>query len=116
MSWPPELSDLKLDLSIPDSNTRDDDRLQQVLDAAVSYVERVHTGRYSFGDPLSTLPSEPADFHLGVLRLAGRWHTRRRSPDGLISAGDLGTSRVPAIDLDIARLLQVGPFARSVIA
>lgn len=115
-SWPPQLDELKLDLKVPSTETRDDERLQQVLDAAVDFVERVHAGRWSFGDLLSTLGDPPADIRLGTLRLAGRWHIRRRSPDGLVSAGDLGTSRVPSFDPDIDRLLQIGRYRRSVIA
>lgn len=114
MSWPPSLDELKLDLKIADA--RDDDRLQQTLDASVAFVERKHEGRWAFGDPLSELDDPPADVQLGTLRLAGRWHLRRRSPDGLVSAGDLGTSRVPAVDADIARMLQIDRYAGSVIA
>lgn len=114
MSWPPILDELKLDLKIADS--RDDGRLQQVLDASIAFVERRHAGRWAFGDPVSELDDPPADVQLGTLRLAGRWHVRRRSPDGLVSAGELGTSRVPVIDADIARLLRIDRFSRSVIA
>jgi hypothetical protein len=117
MSWPPELTELKTDLDVRDSDTRNDSRLQLDLDAATAFVERVHAGAYSFGDQLSTLPEVPADVRLGTLRLAGRWGTRRRSPDGLVTAGpDLGNSRVPAIDADIARLLRIDRFRSSVIA
>lgn len=116
MSWPPELAELKSDMSIRVEETRDDDRLQLVLDAAVAFVERVHAGAYNFGDPFAELPDVPADFTLGTLRLAGRWHIRRRSPDGLVTAGELGNSRVPAVDADIARLLRIDRFRGSVIA
>ncbi len=107
MSWPPELDDLKSDMKITDD--RDDARLQQVLDAAVAFVERVH-GVEALGGAAAD------DLVLGTLRLAGRWHIRRRSPDALIAAGDLGTSRVPSFDPDIDRLLRIGKFRRSVIA
>jgi hypothetical protein len=113
-SWPPELSELKSDMKIVD--TRDDARLQFVLDAAVAFAERVHAGTYSFGDPLSVLPGAPPDIALGVLRLAGRLHLRRRSPDGLVSNGDLGVARVATTDPDIERFLRIGRFRRSVIA
>jgi hypothetical protein len=115
MTWPPELAELKTDMKITDD--RDDVRLQQTLDAAVAYVERMHAGAFNFTEELVTeLADVPADMILGTLRLAGRWHTRRRSPDGLVAAGDLGTSRIPAVDADIARLLRIDRFRGSVVA
>lgn len=56
------------------------------------------------------------DLHLGTLRLAGRWHTRRRSPDGLVAMAELGAARVPSFDPDIERLLKIGRYARAVFA
>lgn len=115
MTWRPQLDELKSDMKIADS--RDDARLQQVLDAACAFVERVHDGTWAFGDAFSELPEVPEDVQLGTLRLAGRWHTRRRSPDALVSAGaDLGASRIPSFDADIDRLLRIGRHRPSVIA
>lgn len=119
MSWPPELDALKSDMKISDTETRDDERLQQVLDAAVAFVQRVHSGTFEFDrttNVLSELPDPPADIELGTLRLAGRWHTRRRSPDALIAAGDLGQTRIPSFDADIERLLRIGRHRIAVIA
>jgi hypothetical protein len=116
MSWPPALDALKDDLGVNDS--RDDERLQRVLDAAVAFVERVHAGGYDFGtdDSDPPLPTPSSDIELGTVRLAGRWHIRRRSPDGLIQMGDLGTARVTSYDVDIDRLLRIGRYRGSVIA
>jgi hypothetical protein len=44
--WPPALDTLKDDLAVTDG--RDDERLQRVLDAAVTFVERVHAGVLGF--------------------------------------------------------------------
>jgi hypothetical protein len=49
------------------------------------------------------------------VRLASRWHTRRRSPDALIEMGELGASRVPSFDPDIDRLLRIGRHALPVV-
>lgn len=113
-SWPPSLDQLKVHMKVTDS--RDDERLQLVLDAAVVYVQRVHADRWSFGDQFSELPDVPVDIALGTMSLAARLHLRRRSPDGLVSNGDLGVARVATTDPDIERLLRIGRFRRSVIA
>lgn len=116
-TWPPDLAALKGDLNIPSNDERDDSHLQLQLDAAVAFVETVHDGRYNFdGDVLVDLPAPNAGIRLGTLRLAGRWHTRRRSPDALIQMGELGAARVPSFDPDIDRLLRIGRFAPAVIA
>ena len=116
MSWPPTLDDLKRDLEIED--TRDDVVLGDQLTAAVAFVERVHKASFDFATPPTTsLPSPPEDIVLGTVRLAGRWHTRRRSPDGLVNMGaELGSTRVTTSDVDIDRLLRIGRFRGSVFA
>lgn len=116
MSWPPVLSDLKSDLKIEETDTRDDERLQLVLDASVAFVTRARSSFNYESDPLSDYPDPTGDLFLGTIRLAGRWHTRRRSPDGLIQMAELGASRVPSFDPDIERLLGIGRFAKSVVA
>ncbi|MEO3930764.1 hypothetical protein ABGB07_44010 [Micromonosporaceae bacterium B7E4] len=110
IDWPPPLTDLKRDMgpAFEDDGGQDDDRLQVVLDAAVAFVERVRPDVNFSGDLGSDLEDPSADLVLGTLRLAGRWHTRRRSPDALIQMAELGASRVPAFDPDIERLLQIG--------
>lgn len=114
-TWPPELADLKVDAQLAADDDRDDAALEQTLGAAVSFVERRHRGRYDFGDD-DTLPAPDFDMALGTVRLAMRWHTRRRSPDALISLGELGAGRVPSFDADIDRMLRIGRYAPSVIA
>lgn len=117
-TWPPKLELLKSDLGseFDQVDDRDDERLQLVLDAAVAQVEQVRTDFNYTNDVLSDAP-EPTDaLVLGTVRLAGRWHTRRRSPDGLIAGGDFGSSRVPSFDPDIERLLGIGRFRGPVVA
>jgi hypothetical protein len=116
-TWPPTLADLKVDAQIDPEDTRDDAALQVTLDAAVSFVERVHIGRYTFdGEPTDLLPAPPYDARLGTARLAHRWHWRRRSPDALVVAGELGSARIPSFDPDIERMLRIGRYALPVIA
>jgi len=115
MSWPPSLDELKLDAGIPD--TRDDEKLDLVLAAAVAFVERVRGTSFNFnGDLGSALPEPTDDLTLGTIRLAVRWHQRRRSPDALVDMADLGTARVPSFDPDIERLLGIGKFRGPVFA
>ena len=116
-SWPPSLGALKLDLQLEVDDTADDASLRMQLAAAVAYVQGRHEGRYDFTeDGSGPLPSPDHDMVLGTLRLAGRWWTRRRSPDGLVSSGEFGTSRIPLVDGDLERMLRVGRWAPSVIA
>lgn len=117
MAWPPTLDELKDDLKIARSDTRDDAVLQRQLAASVQFVERVRAGAFDFeADPSSLLPLPSSDLELGTLRLAGRWFTRRRSPDALIAMADSASSRVPSFDPDIDRLLGIGRFRGPVFA
>ena len=116
--WPPQLQDLKTDLGVPDN--RDDVTLAEDLDAAVATVERELWGDFNFDGTMVDeaglpLPIPPPDVVLGTLRLAGRWHNRRRSPDGVIDMGELGTARIPSFDPDIERMLGVGRYRRPMV-
>lgn len=108
------LAALKVDLEAYDS--RDDEALQVQLDAAIAFAKRVRADLNWDGESSSELPDPSADHELGVIRLAGRWHTRRRSPDGLVASNELGNSRVPSVDPDIERLLGIGRYHAPVIA
>jgi hypothetical protein len=117
VAWPPTLADLKVDAGIDADDVRDDDSNEQNLAAAVSFIERVHTGRYTFtGTPTVDVPAPPADMELGTVRLALRWKARRRSADALIAMGELGASRVPSFDPDIDRMCRLGRYAPAVFA
>jgi hypothetical protein len=97
-----------------DAELTDADRqkLQRAFDAAVSFVERVHKGRYNFtGEIGSTLKPVPDTLPMGLLMYSRRLDTRRRSPNGLISLGELGSTRVPSFDPDEQRLLRLGKHA-----
>lgn len=113
--WPPLLEDLKADLNISASDTRDDANLATDLAAARAVVERELAGDFDFAGTNALLPSPSADVLKGTVRLAGRFNARRRSPDGLVDSGDFGTSRIPRFDADIERMLGVGPYRRPMI-
>lgn len=108
--------DLKTDLNVDLTDTRDDVAYQDVLSAAVDFVERVRPGFNYGADPSSELPDPTEDLKLGTIRLATRWISRRKSPDGLIGMQELGQFRVPNVDPDIERLLGIGRYRGPVIA
>lgn len=113
--WPPTVADIKEDQTITVST--DDDRLQMVLDAAIAHFEDVRGDEINFTGDIFDCNPPPTDAHwLGVVRQAVRWADRRRSADGLIISGDTGTSRVPAFDPDIERLLGLGRYRGPVSA
>jgi hypothetical protein len=118
VDWPPTVDDLKGDLGINPVDVRegDDARLGVQLAAAIAHVALLRAGSFNFdADPFVELPAPGPDVALGAVRLAGRWHTRRRSPDGLVSMGELGNSSVPALDADIERLLGVGRYREPMV-
>lgn len=125
-TWPPTLDELKVSQKLPltpppnqtpEDAALDDEQLMQGLDGAVAFVERVRKGSFNFAmESGSSLPDPPDDFRLGVLRLAYRWHLRYRSPDGLVSMAEAGTSRVASFDPDIDRQLGIGKYRSPVFA
>src|SRR4051812_43052167 len=109
MPWPPQLQDLKDDLGLSDD--RDDVSLETVLVSAITHVEQARAGDFNFTATAgSLLPAPGPDLELGTVRLAARWHNRRRSPDGMLDMGELGNARIPTGDPDIERLLGIGRF------
>ena len=120
MAWPPTLTEFKDHLrsreETLDALDSDDTRLQPPLDAAVAEVQRIHRGRFNFDGDLGSVKPEPsAGMVLGTLMLAARLHIRKRSPDGMIDMGELGSSRVPSFDPDIDRMLRIGRHAIPVV-
>jgi|SRR5688572_10239401 len=113
MAWV-TLDEMKNEMSMEQQNDpseADEERLQRDLDASVAFVERVHAGHYNFTGAPSALPLPGKDLVLGTLMLAIRLDTRRRSPEGMVSFGEQGVSRVAYNDPDISRLLRLGRHA-----
>lgn len=112
-TWPPTLANLKVDMKIDPADTRDDAALTEQLNAAIDYVANQRKSDFQF-DPTDvnqfSLPPVPERIFLGTMRLAARWFIRRRSPDGLVDQGDLGSSRIPGTDADIDRMLGIGRY------
>lgn len=105
-TWPPSVQDVQTDAGI--GADIDATVLGAELDAAVAYVRRVRP-RFNYdGDPLSSWPAVPDDLWLGTVRLAKRWHDRRRAAAGLMYATDGVADAVAYVDPDIERLLGIG--------
>jgi hypothetical protein len=113
-TWPPTVADVKEDAGIPVDT--DDERLQMTLDAAVAWVQDKRKRFNYTSDPLSCYPAPTDDLWLGTVRLAGRWHTRRRSSAGQVYGGDGTSDTVPYVDPDIAQLLGIGKWVKGAFA
>jgi hypothetical protein len=114
--WPPSLDDLKQDMNIPLDNNEDDLNLTSDLAASVAYVQRVRPTFNYTGDLDSCDPAPTDDLWSGTVAYARRLNSRRRSPDGMVSSADMGSTRVTSVDRDIDRLLGIGSFQAPVIA
>lgn len=113
ISWPPTLENLKIDMGIPVNDTRDDAPLSYDFNAVYSFVAERKAGIYQFDatDPDQLeLPEPGHDFRLGILRLAARWNSRRRTQDATIRMQELGIGRVASSDPDIDRMLKLGRY------
>jgi hypothetical protein len=115
--WPPSLADLRTDMGDRDeTDDSKDDRMIMVLDPAIQHVRDIKGWKYDLAEVeesgVTLLPPTP-DIILGTLRLAGRWHQRRVSPDNLATLGDAGGLVVPGFDSDIEKLLQIGRYAKA---
>jgi hypothetical protein len=118
-TWPPTLSDLKADMAIPSTHTDDDVALANELEAAIAYVVRVRPTFNYYNDITLDPTCHPVptdDIWSGTVRLAARWFTRHRSPDGMVAMQDLGVGRIAMVDPDIDRKLGLGRFQGPVIA
>jgi hypothetical protein len=108
--WPPTLADVKTDAGIPDDQEDPPDSVIAArLASAVAYVRRKRPDLNYDNDPWACVPAPDADVWQGTVMLAVRVIDRRRSPDMMVSGGDLGVSRVASYDRDIQNLLGIGP-------
>ena len=102
------LNELKNDQTLDGQITSwDDEALQRVLTAAMSWVMSHRTDIDYHG-----AWSVPPEVRLGTIRLAARWFIRRISPDGMVQLGEFSAGMVQRTDPDIYMQLGiVGGFA-----
>lgn len=100
---PTTVPETKVQLSIEDS--RDDDRLADIVAAVNSLVRRMAVAREAVGADVW-----PAHIKLGAAMLAARLFRRKNSPAGVESFGALGATYVMRNDPDIAQLLRLGNY------
>lgn len=113
-TWPPTVADVQTDIGI--GTDIDEAVLTNELAAAVAWVQGKRK-RFNYdNDPLCDFPAPTDDIWLGTVRLAKRWHDRRRAGAGSIYGGDGATDTVPYVDPDIAQLLGIGKWAKGAFA
>lgn len=113
-AWPPSVEDVQTDAGI--GADIDTVVLGIELDAAVAYVQGVRKMFNYAADPESDLPPPTDLLWLGTVRLAKRWHDRRRAAAGQIFMGDTGSDSIPYVDPDIERMLGIGRFMKGAFA
>lgn len=109
-TWPPTAEDVQTLGGLPDTLAASDlAALAVVTSASVAYVQVQRPDLNFDADPFDCSPAPNDVVYLGTVAMAVRWFNRlRRSPDGIIDMGDLGTGRVPTVDPDIERQLGIG--------
>lgn len=106
-TWPPLVEELQLDMKISEVTLTPEQlaQLEQVLAAAIAYVERVRTD-LDYTGPVGD------DLILGTLRYARRLDLRRESPVGMIVVDGMTSANIPGWDADIEKNLEVGRYSR----
>lgn len=104
MATPTDLAAVKAWLRLTDAG--DDEVAQAATDAANAYVESLPVWR-DLTQPVATVP---ATIRQGATMLAARLFRRRNSPGGVEAYADAAVY-VARFDPDVARLLQLDPFA-----
>ena len=87
--------------------------MQTVVDAVTVNINRTHTAPVATDPPVDPDPNL-ADWELGITMQCARFWKRKSSPEGVISASDLGIIRVSRFDSDIETMLT--PFLNFVMA
>jgi len=94
------LAELKNDNSLDGQTlSRDDEALQRVLDAAMTFVE-VHRPDLEYLGPHTV----PKHIRLGTLRLAASWSVRSS-----VDLGELGSRRAPRLEPEVYTMLGIEP-------
>lgn len=103
---PATLPAVKLQLRFDVDDTRDDEQLQQLVDAVNVLVRRWPVALYAVD-----AAEWPDDTVRGATMLVVRLWRRKDSPAGVESFAQLGAAYVMRSDPDIAMLLQLGSWA-----
>lgn len=114
--WPPTLPTLFKDAQSQVKES-ESEALQLVLDTAIEFVEDKRSDlAFSMGEISKTKPPPDKMVVLGTIRLALRWHFRRRALQGFVDAGEQGVQRLPASDDDLHRMLKIGRYRKAITA
>lgn len=104
---PTTLAKVRVQLSMTDADTRQDELLEDIVAAVNS---EIRTWRIA-ADAVD-LDDWPPRIVQGATMLAARLFRRKGSPAGVESFGSLGAAYVMRTDPDIAMLLKLGSFTR----
>lgn len=96
---------VKAHLSIGESDTRDDAKLDQIVAAVNNLVRTMRVSQAAVD-----AATWPERIVYGATMLAARLFRRKNSPAGVESFGQLGAAYVMRNDPDIAQLLQLGSY------
>lgn len=78
----------------------DEEAMSQVVDAVNAHISTIAP------KAVANDPDFDEPVRLAALLLAGRWYSRRNSPDGLVGFGDMGGTAIRSLDPDIRDLLR----------
>jgi hypothetical protein len=102
---PTTLALVKIQLSIPAADDRNDLQLAQIVAAVNNVVRGMAVSEAAVG-----ALEWPSRIVLGATMLAGRLFRRKNSPAGVEAFGQLGAAYVMRNDPDIAHLLKLGSY------
>lgn len=102
---PTTLPMVKVQLSIAETDTRNDAQLEAIIAAVNNLVRGLRVSEVAVG-----AETWPAKITQGATMLAARLFRRKNSPAGVEAFGQLGGAYVMRNDPDIAQLLQLGNY------
>ena len=109
---PTTVPKVRVALSMPPADVRDDDELATIVAAVNSEVRTWRVAADAATDPFDPEATWPERIEHGATMLAARLFRRKGSPAGVESFGSLGAAYVMRTDPDIAMLLKLGSWTR----
>lgn len=112
---PATVASVKTYLGIDPATVTDDQALGAVVAAANDYITQLRPD-LTLGEDGTPLPTWPPRVDQAANVEASRLYGRRGSVQGVAAFADIGVSLLPRIDPEVASLLELGNYQRSVVA